>query len=104
MTATIATLEPVSSWWQTLGLGSVWSLGRDSGRSARRPSSASTKGTDTHYAGRRMRVGTGYCGTVELTGRYTLSPHTEVRLYEDTEGRLHYLANLRPVVGARTLA
>lgn len=47
-----------------------------------------------------MRVGTGYCGTVELTGRYTLSPHTEVRLYEDTEGRLHYLANLRPAASA----
>lgn len=100
MTATVAALEPLSSWRQTLGLGSLWGFGRDAGRSSRRPSSASTKGTDAHYAGRRMRVGTGYCGTVELTGRYTRSPHTEVRLYEDTEGRLHYLANLRPAASA----
>jgi hypothetical protein len=99
MTATATALEPLSSWWQTLGLGNVWTLTRRE-RTTRRSTAAGTAGTDAHYAGRRMRVGTGYCGTVQLTGRYTLSPHTEVRLYEDTEGRLHYLANLRPAASA----
>ncbi len=100
MTATISTLEPLSAWLRSLMFQALAPLASSHGRTVARPASrpaASSMESDPHRAGLRMRVGGGYCGTVELTGRYTINPHTGVRLYEDTEGRLHYLTNLRPV-------
>ena len=96
MTATISTLEPLSTWLRSLMFQALAPLASSHGRTVARPAAASME-SDPHRAGLRMRVGGGYCGTVELTGRYTLNPHTGVRLYEDTEGRLHYLTNLRTV-------
>jgi hypothetical protein len=92
MTATISTLEPFSSWLRSVIEEAFAPLADLTARHARK----AAMDTDRRQARRRMRVGGGYCGTVELTGRYALNPHTGVRLYEDTEGRLHYLANLRP--------
>jgi hypothetical protein len=92
MTATISTFEPFSSWLRSVIEEAFAPLAELTGRHAR----AAVMDTDRRQVRRRMRVGGGYCGTVELTGRYTVNPHTGVRLYEDTEGRLHYLANLRP--------
>jgi hypothetical protein len=96
VTATLSALEPLSGWLTAIFPSMLRPLVARQDRQG-----ASTRmAMDSRQAGRRMHVGRGYCGAVELTGRYAVNPNTDVRLYEDTEGRLHYLANLRPAEDA----